>query len=83
MSSRASYRLRAVELAALARRQPRYYFALGTQDDPQRLAGARAAAALLERHGVAFRYEEIPGAGHDPAPLPMFTDALDFVLSRR
>ncbi|MEK6768926.1 MAG: alpha/beta fold hydrolase [Gemmatimonadota bacterium] len=83
MGSRASYRLRAVEMTALARRQPRYYFALGTQEDPERLAGARAAATLLERHGVAFRYEEIPRAGHEPAPLPMFTAALDFVLWRR
>ncbi|OGT94909.1 MAG: hypothetical protein A2083_07335 [Gemmatimonadetes bacterium GWC2_71_9] len=80
MGSRASYRTAAARMAALATRDARITFTLGDHEEEVRLSGARAAAALLERHGVAHRHVLVPGSGHDPAPLTEFGQALRFVL---
>ncbi|MEK7667479.1 MAG: hypothetical protein AAB409_02405 [Gemmatimonadota bacterium] len=80
MGSRASYRTAASRMTVLAAREARYFFTVGDHEEPVRLEGARAAAGLLERHGVAHRLRVIPETGHDPAPLEEFEQALRFVL---
>lgn len=80
MGSRASYRARAADHRALADGGVRFYFTLGAREEEVRLTGARAAARFLEQLGVAHRYREIPGGGHEWAPPPLFAEALRFVL---
>lgn len=81
MASRASYRPGADAARALALRGGRFYLTMGDADDATRRRLARAAAAMLDRLGVAHRFRMIAGAGHEPAPPAVFAEALDFVLA--
>ena len=81
MASRASYRPEADAARALALRGVRFFLTMGDADDATRRRLARAAAAMLDRLGVAHRLRMIPGAGHEPAPPAVFAEALDFVLA--
>jgi len=81
MASRATYRLAGGEAAvAAALRRARVYLTMGTADIAARRQLALAAAAMLDRVGVAHEFRLIPGVGHEPAPLPTFAEALSFVL---
>ena len=79
MASRASYRPGADAARALALRGGRFFLTMGDADDATRRRLARAAAAMLDRLGVAYRFRMIAGAGHEPAPPAVFAEALDFV----
>lgn len=80
MGSRAGYRGRPADHRALPQRGARFFLTVGAREEEVRLAGARAADRLLTELGVAHQYREIPGGQHVWAPLPLFTEALDFVL---
>ncbi len=80
MGSRASYRARPADHQVLARRGARFFFTIGASEDAARLAGARAADQLLTGLNVAHEFREIPGGQHIAAPLPLFLEALDYVL---
>jgi len=82
MASRATYRPTPSDARALAERGSRFFLTMGSDDDPTRRRLARAAAAELDRLGITHRFEVIAGAGHEPAPLALFGQALDFVLAR-
>jgi len=81
MGSRASYRSDAAGRRRLAERGVRFAFLLGTREDAARAAGARDATRLLDRLGVAYRWTDVPDAGHLPAPLPLLGQAVAFVLA--
>jgi pimeloyl-ACP methyl ester carboxylesterase len=83
MGSRASYRTGAAQVGVLADRGVRFAFAMGTNEDAARLAGARSAARLLEQHSVGFRWDDIPGGVHSPAPLTVLAAGLAYVLGPR
>ncbi len=83
MGSRASYRASPADHRALAARGVRIAFLMGEREEAARLAGARRAAGVLDALGVAYRWEDIPGAGHTWAPLPSLAGALGFVLGPR
>ncbi len=80
MASRATYRPAAGGATALVQSGTRFVLTMGTRDEGVRRRLAQAAAADLERWGVPHRFETIEGAGHGPAPLAVFTQALAFVL---
>ena len=82
MASRASYRPSDAGAAAPALRRARFFLTMGAADDPTRRRLALAAAALLERLGVAHEFRMIEGAGHEPAPVATFAEALRYVLRR-
>lgn len=81
MSSRASYRPDAEQTRALAIHGTRFFLTMGDQDERTRRRLARAAAGMLERLGLPYRFRVLAGAGHEPAPPEVFADALDFVLA--
>lgn len=83
MGSRAGYRARPQDHRALVEHGARFFFTMGEHDEEARVTGARAAAQFLERLSVPHLYREIPGAGHESAPLPMFAEAPEFVLRDR
>lgn len=82
MASRASYRPAPSDVRLLAEFGTRFFLTMGDNDEPIRRRMARAAAAELDRLGIANRFEVIAGAGHEPAPPAVFAEALDFVLRR-
>ncbi len=82
MASRATYRPSPDELRAMVRSGARFFLTMGEGDEGVRRRLARAAAADLERWGVAYRFRMIPDVRHAPAPLSIFSEALEFVLSR-
>ena len=82
MASRASYRPASSDARALAERGTRFFLTMGSDDDRTRRRMAQAAAAELDRLGIAYRFEVITGAGHEPPPPAIFAQALDFVLGR-
>jgi pimeloyl-ACP methyl ester carboxylesterase len=81
MSSRASYRLGG-GYGALAKGS-RFYLTIGGAEDSSRVAGARAAAALLKTAKVPSLYCETRQKNHRVAPPEVFAEALDFVLAAR
>lgn len=81
MSSQASYRL-AGGYAALVKGS-RFYLTIGGGEDASRVAGARAAAALLKTAKVPSLYCETQQKSHRVAPAEVFAEALDFVLAVR
>jgi len=80
MGSRASYRGSAADQRLLAERGVRFAFMMGSREEEVRLAGARSAVRLLDQLGVAYHWDDIPGAGHTWAPLPILAGGLAFVL---
>ena len=82
MASRASYRPSDAGASAAALRRARFFLTMGAADDPTRRRLALAAVALLERLGVAHEFRMIEGAGHEPAPVATFAEALRYVLRR-
>jgi len=82
MASRATYRPSATGVQALRARDSRFFLTMGSRDQAARRRLARAAAADLERWRVPHRFRMIRGAGHGPAPLDLFAEALRFVLAR-
>jgi len=80
MASRASYRPLEGDPGTAALRKSRLFLTMGAADDGTRRRMARAAAELLEGAGVPYRFRMIEGAGHEPAPIPTFAQALRFVL---
>jgi predicted esterase len=81
MASRASYRPSPAEVRALRERGTRFFLTMGSRDNGTRRRLSRAAASDLQRWGLHYQYHVIPGAGHGPAPLATFGEALDFVLT--
>jgi predicted esterase len=81
MASRASYRPTPDDARALRERGSRFFLTMGDRDSGTRRRLARAAAAQLERWGVRHQFKMIPHAGHAPAPIEAFAQALDYVLS--
>jgi len=82
MASRASYRPADASAAVGSLRRSRFFLTMGAADDPTRRRLALAAAALLERLGVAHEFRMIEGAGHAPAPIATFAEGLRYVLER-
>ncbi len=82
MASRATYRPSPDDLRAMVRTGARFFLTMGEGDEGIRRRLARAAAADLERWGVVYRFRMIPDVRHAPAPLSIFSEALEFVLSR-
>ncbi len=81
MASRASYRPDPDAARTLASSGVRFFLTMGDEDDGTRQRLARAAAAMLDRLGVPYRFRVLPRTGHEPAPPDVFAEALDFVLS--
>ena len=82
MASRASYRPGPGDPGTAALQRSRFFLTMGAADDGTRRRMARAAAAMLDERGIAYRFRMIEGAGHEPAPIPTFAEALRFVLRR-
>ena len=80
MASRATYRPAAGEADMARLADARFFLTMGTRDEEVRRRLARAAADLLTRTGIAHRFRMIEGAGHEPAPVGTFAEALRYVL---
>ncbi len=81
MASRATYRPDPGAARALAFRGTRFFLTMGDADDRTRRRLAWDAAQTLQRLGVRYQFNVVPGAGHGPAPPAVFAQGLDFVLA--
>ena len=82
MASRASYRPDPLGARAVVSEGVRFFLTMGDKDQRVRQRMARAAAEALDRWGVPYHLEILPGARHEPAPPTVFARALEFVLAR-
>lgn len=64
----------------LAKKNARYYIAMGEHESDARMKGAKYAQTRLNTSKIANKFELIKEAGHDPTSFSQLKDAFNFVL---